>query len=70
MASVIPYFYCLYFAALLVHRERRDDQACRSKYGRYAGPGVEQDPDQRHVSRSLSLGAVFHNAATQRLTAV
>ena len=34
LPSVIPYFYCLYFAALLVHRERRDDQACRKKYGR------------------------------------
>ena len=36
MASVVPYFYCLYFAALLVHRERRDDLACRHKYGRCA----------------------------------
>jgi delta14-sterol reductase len=33
-ASVIPYFYCLYFASLLVHRERRDEAACRAKYGR------------------------------------
>jgi hypothetical protein len=32
-ASVVPYFYCLYFAALLVHRERRDEAACRAKYG-------------------------------------
>lgn len=31
--SVLPYFYCLYFACLLVHRERRDDLACRHKYG-------------------------------------
>ncbi|GAX81135.1 hypothetical protein CEUSTIGMA_g8569.t1 [Chlamydomonas eustigma] len=33
MASVVPYFYCLYFAVLLIHRERRDDQGCRAKYG-------------------------------------
>ncbi len=34
MGSVLPYFYCLYFASLLIHRERRDDQACRKKYGK------------------------------------
>lgn len=33
LASVVPYFYCIYFAALLVHRERRDEAACRAKYG-------------------------------------
>ncbi|KAF5843005.1 sterol reductase, partial [Dunaliella salina] len=32
--SIIPYFYCIYFATLLIHRERRDDAACRKKYGR------------------------------------
>lgn len=31
--SVVPYFYSLYFASLLVHRERRDEAACRLKYG-------------------------------------
>jgi protein-S-isoprenylcysteine O-methyltransferase Ste14 len=31
--SVVPYFYCAYFGALLVHRERRDEAACRAKYG-------------------------------------
>jgi hypothetical protein len=29
----VPYFYAAYFAALLAHRERRDDAACRAKYG-------------------------------------
>lgn len=33
LLSVVPYFYCIYFASLLVHRERRDEAACRSKYG-------------------------------------
>ncbi|KAI8466239.1 MAG: sterol reductase [Monoraphidium minutum] len=32
-AAVVPYFYCLYFAALLLHRERRDEAACAAKYG-------------------------------------
>lgn len=32
-AAVVPYFYCLYFGALLLHRERRDEAACRAKYG-------------------------------------
>lgn len=32
--SVIPYFYAIYFAVLLLHRERRDDHACRLKYGK------------------------------------
>ncbi|CEG81352.1 hypothetical protein RMATCC62417_15567 [Rhizopus microsporus] len=31
--SVIPYFYPIYFAILLLHRERRDDHKCRTKYG-------------------------------------
>jgi protein-S-isoprenylcysteine O-methyltransferase Ste14 len=30
---VVPYVYAVYFAILLLHRERRDDHACRSKYG-------------------------------------
>ncbi|KAI5274526.1 delta(14)-sterol reductase like protein [Aureobasidium subglaciale] len=29
----ITYFYMLYFAVLLIHRERRDDGHCRAKYG-------------------------------------
>ncbi|KAI9305365.1 ergosterol biosynthesis ERG4/ERG24 [Cunninghamella echinulata] len=31
--SVVPYFYPIYFAILLLHRERRDDHKCRTKYG-------------------------------------
>lgn len=31
---LIPYFYAVYFAILLVHRDRRDDHACREKYGK------------------------------------
>lgn len=30
---IFTYFYVLYFAILLIHRERRDDQACSEKYG-------------------------------------
>ncbi|XP_063093594.1 delta(14)-sterol reductase LBR isoform X2 [Cavia porcellus] len=29
----LPYFYAVYFAALLVHREARDEHQCRRKYG-------------------------------------
>lgn len=32
--SIIPYFYPIYFAVLLLHRERRDDHQCRIKYGK------------------------------------
>ena len=32
-ASPVPYFYCAYFAVLLVHRALRDDHACAAKYG-------------------------------------
>ena len=28
----ITYFYVIYFAVLLIHRERRDDEACEKKY--------------------------------------
>lgn len=30
---VLPYFYVIYFAVLLVHREARDERQCRRKYG-------------------------------------
>jgi len=33
-ASLLPYFYPLYFTILLVHRERRDFNRCGSKYGK------------------------------------
>lgn len=29
----LTYFYVVYFAILLLHRERRDDEACEKKYG-------------------------------------
>ncbi|KAI5295499.1 erg24, C-14 sterol reductase, partial [Ascosphaera pollenicola] len=31
---VVTYFYLLYFATLLMHRERRDEGKCKRKYGR------------------------------------
>ncbi|KAF2660781.1 ERG4/ERG24 ergosterol biosynthesis protein [Lophiostoma macrostomum CBS 122681] len=31
---IITYFFMLYFAVLLVHRERRDEEKCRRKYGK------------------------------------
>ena len=33
-AMIITYFYMLYFAILLVHRERRDEAKCAKKYGK------------------------------------
>ncbi|RPD62491.1 ERG4/ERG24 ergosterol biosynthesis protein [Lentinus tigrinus ALCF2SS1-7] len=30
----ITYFYVIYFAVLLIHRERRDSEACQLKYGK------------------------------------
>ncbi|ORY32541.1 ergosterol biosynthesis ERG4/ERG24 [Naematelia encephala] len=34
LTSPIPYFYVAYFAVLLVHRQMRDDEACKNKYGK------------------------------------
>lgn len=31
--SIVPYFYAVYFAILLIHRAMRDDHACQEKYG-------------------------------------
>ncbi|UCF46455.1 MAG: DUF1295 domain-containing protein, partial [Myxococcales bacterium] len=31
--SILPYFYPIYFAILLIHRERRDHNFCSKKYG-------------------------------------
>ncbi|KAF2719456.1 Delta(14)-sterol reductase [Polychaeton citri CBS 116435] len=33
-AIPITYFYMIYFAILLIHRERRDEEKCRRKYGK------------------------------------
>ena len=33
-SSIIPYFYAIYFAILLIHRAWRDDEACTHKYGK------------------------------------
>ncbi|CAG8497788.1 11748_t:CDS:2, partial [Ambispora leptoticha] len=32
--NIFPYFYVLYFAVLLIHRELRDEEKCRRKYGK------------------------------------
>lgn len=31
---LVTYFYIVYFAVLLIHRERRDEEKCKKKYGR------------------------------------
>eukprot|EP00980_Cylindrotheca_fusiformis_P004233 scaffold918_cov126-Cylindrotheca_fusiformis.AAC.12 len=31
--SIVPYFYAIYFAILLIHRSIRDDEMCAHKYG-------------------------------------
>jgi protein-S-isoprenylcysteine O-methyltransferase Ste14 len=31
--SIVPYYYAIYFAILLVHRSVRDDHMCQEKYG-------------------------------------
>ena len=32
-SNVLPYFYFLYFAPLLIHRQFRDEHHCKQKYG-------------------------------------
>lgn len=32
--TIFTYFYVLYFAVLLIHRDRRDDEKCSKKYGK------------------------------------
>ena len=33
-STPLPYFYVIFFAILLVHRQIRDDEACEKKYGK------------------------------------
>ncbi|MGB5811815.1 MAG: DUF1295 domain-containing protein [Polyangiales bacterium] len=40
--SALPYFYPIYFAVLLIHRERRDHGFCSKKYGADWGRYCEQ----------------------------
>mmetsp|Transcript_19156 Transcript_19156/g.35584 ORF Transcript_19156/g.35584 Transcript_19156/m.35584 type:complete len:503 (+) Transcript_19156:77-1585(+) len=42
--SVVPYFYAIYFAILLVHRSIRDDHFCAVKYGDDWGRYKEKVP--------------------------
>ena len=32
-SGILPYFYAIYFAVLLIHREARDQESCKKKYG-------------------------------------
>lgn len=41
--SPIPYFYCIYFGVLLVHRAIRDEHMCKAKYG------ADWDTFKQHV---------------------
>lgn len=34
ISGPIPYFYAIYFAILLIHREMRDEEACKRKYNK------------------------------------
>src|SRR3989338_6274835 len=42
-SSILPYFYAIYFAILLIHRAFRDDHACKLKYG------ADWDTYKKHV---------------------
>ncbi|MEE6524033.1 hypothetical protein FKM82_023225 [Ascaphus truei] len=33
LSHILPYFYVIYFSALLIHREARDEHQCMKKYG-------------------------------------
>ena len=32
--NLVPYFYVIYFSILLIHRQLRDEEQCRNKYGK------------------------------------
>lgn len=34
-SSILTYFYVFYFSSLLLHRQARDEEKCRNKYGKY-----------------------------------
>lgn len=33
--TILTYFYVIYFSALLLHRQTRDEEKCKNKYGKY-----------------------------------
>jgi protein-S-isoprenylcysteine O-methyltransferase Ste14 len=53
-ATPIPYFYPIYFGILLLHRERRDDHKCRTKYGE------DWEKYCKIVKYRIIPGKVFH----------
>jgi hypothetical protein len=57
----IPYFYVLYFVVLLVHRQIRDDEACKAKYGK--------DWDKVGWLPRVEAGVSDHSSGSTRLHA-
>jgi delta14-sterol reductase len=43
---LFTYFYMLYFAVLLIHRERRDEEKCKRKYGKDWDTYIEKVPSR------------------------
>lgn len=59
-STPITYFYVVYFAILLIHRQRRDDHACTEKYG----------ADWKEVCRrSVALGLIVDSYVSPVLQA-
>jgi hypothetical protein len=46
----VTYFYVVYFAVLLIHRQRRDDEKCEQKYVQFRS-SFETHSDQRNLAQ-------------------
>jgi hypothetical protein len=57
--SMMPYFYAIYFAILLVHRAWRDDHDCSHKYGADWAKYKEQVPYVRRLPLMLAVGCAL-----------
>ena len=43
--SVLPYFYVVFFVCMIIHRQSRDEEKCKEKYGEYWDIYVKKVPN-------------------------
>uniref|UniRef100_A0A8D1YG48 Delta(14)-sterol reductase LBR n=1 Tax=Sus scrofa TaxID=9823 RepID=A0A8D1YG48_PIG len=62
-SHILPYFYVIYFTALLVHREARDEHHCKRKYGlaweKYCQRSIFPNPKCREFGFATSIAGVY-----------
>jgi delta24(24(1))-sterol reductase len=57
--SSLPYFYCVFFTCMIVHRQYRDEARCSEKYGEYWDIYVKKVPNVFIPSSDIFRDLIF-----------